>query len=194
VAKPVDFFKEQLGAALKNQKLSVDEHTEFYLVNLLIRFIHAENLFVEDDRGGRHEEVLALLLGEALSSLSPARKHAGLKRLGDVSLYTAGFFSDSFSRKVVDVDYYIGMGRTAYSNLANSILDQYMQKVFVELAKRFDRFVDVLAEVSELTGTKDAKNILRLYETWLKTRSERAEKSLKEAGIIPNTSVKPDWQ
>ncbi len=109
-----------------------------------------------------------------------------LKRLGDVSLYTAGFFSESLSRKIVDVDYYIEMGKTAYGNL--------LGKPFNELTRHFNRFVDVLAEISEETGTANKANILRLYEIWLKTRSEKAEKGLKEAGVIPNFLLKPDWQ
>jgi hypothetical protein len=55
-------------------------------------------------------------------------------------------------------------------------------------------FVDVLAEIGSRSGNQDPKNILRQYELWLKTRSERAEKNLKDAGIIPNKGVKGDWQ
>lgn len=194
IAQPTDFFKEQICQALQNQKIKIDEHTEFYLVNLLTRFISAENLFIVDKDGTKQQETLALLLNESLASPDPIHKQRGLRRLGDISLYTAGFFSDSFARKVVDVDYYIGMGRNAYGNLAHLGFDALFQKVFIELSERFHKFVDVLAEVSIRSGGSDAKNILRQYEVWLKTGSEQAEKSLKEAGIIPNAVVKPDWQ
>jgi len=194
VVHPAEFFKQQVSQALQNQKVKADQDTEFYIVNLLSRFMVAENLFTQDQDGTRQEEVLALRLTEALSTADETLRCQNLKRLGDVSLYTAGFFSDSLSRKVVDVDYYIGMGRTAYGSLATSGFEVIFAKVFNELSSQFHRFVDVLAEVSELTGSKDPKNILRLYELWLKTRSERAEKSLKEAGIIPNAGVKREIQ
>lgn len=194
VSQATDFFKQQVTKALEHQKVSIHPNTEFYLVDLLTRFINSDNLFAVDENGGKRNEVLALLLGEALSSTDVGKKQQGLRRLGDISLYTAGFFSDSLNRKVVDVDYYIGMGRNAYGSLANMGFDVFFQKVFNELSENFPKFVDVLGEVSESAGTKDSTNILRLYELWVKTRSERAEKTLKEAGIIPNMVIKPDWQ
>lgn len=192
--EPTDFFKSLVSGALQNQKVATNPDTEFYLVDLLTRFMFTDNLFAADEKGTRRQEVLALLLGEALSSTDISKKQRGLRRLGDVSLYTAGFFADSLSRKVVDVDYYIGMGKSAYGSLAAMGMDLLFQKAFIELSQNFHRFVDVLGEISEAAGSKDPKNILRLYETWLKTGSERAEKSLKEAGIIPNAGIKPDWQ
>ncbi|MEW6058331.1 MAG: hypothetical protein AB1540_17150 [Bdellovibrionota bacterium] len=194
VSEPTVFFKQEVTKALQNQKVNADPETEFYLVDLLRRFMLSENLFAVDKDGNLREEVLALLMGQAATANSQGQKQQGLRRLGDVSLYTAGFFSDSLSRKVVDVDYYIGMGRSAYASLAHMGFDAFFQKTFTELSSKFPRFVDVLAEISESSSLQDTKNILRLYEVWLKTRSERAEKSLKEAGIIPNTLVKPDVQ
>lgn len=194
VAEPAEFFKQQVSRALENQKIKIDPHTEFYLVDLLTRFMLTENLFTTSANGTRQEEVLALLLNKTLATSDSASKQKGLRRLGDVSLYTAGFFADSLARKVVDVGYYIGMGRTAYGNLAQIQLDSYFRQVFLDLANRFHHFVDVLMEVNQLTGLGDKKNIIRLYETWLKTRSPVAERSLKEIGIIPNPILKRDWQ
>lgn len=195
VAQPAEYFRSQLLCALKNQRFKIDQNIEFYLVDMMTRFMVTDNLFVVDKNDGKkHEEVLALLLREALSSSDLYKKQRELRRLGDVSLYTAGFFSDSLARKVVDVDYYIGMGQNAYGRLANLKIDEHFCRVFAKLAESFTKFVDVLGEVSEATTVKDAKNILRLYEIWLKTGSEKAEKSLKEAGIIPNVLLKPDIQ
>lgn len=193
-SEATDFFKQEVTKALGNQRIETDPNTEFYLVDLLTRFIATDNLFAISEKGARREETLALLMGEALSSTDTGRRHRGLRRLGDVSLYTAGFFQARLARKVVDVDYYIGMGRNAYSSLAAMGADTFFTHVFVELSQNFHRFVDVLVEISELSGTQDAKNILRQYEVWLKTRSSRAEKNLKDAGIVPNKLVKPDWQ
>lgn len=194
VVEPTDFFRSHISQAIQRQRLQADQNTEFYLVDLMIRFINPENLFTRDENGTAKQEVLALLLCESLAASDKAVRQRGLRRLGDISLYTAGFFSDSLSRKVVDVDYYIGMGRNAYANLSQMDFDASSKQVYLTLSQKFDRFVDVLAEVSTSTKTLDDKNILRLYEVWLRTKSEHAEKSLKEAGIIPNKIVKPDWQ
>jgi len=191
VEEPNEFFKDKIATALEKQRLSVDQNIEFYLVNLLYQFMFAENLYAQDDKGNPREEVLAVLFTTELSAEDGDFRNAHLRRLGDVSLYTAGFFSDSLNRKVVDIDYYIGMGKSAYTSLAQIPSLGAKKHIFSELGKRFHKFVDVLQDVSESTGNKDPQNILRIYELWLKTRSEKAEKSLKEAGIIPNAAIKP---
>lgn len=190
VTQPGEFFKSQIHTAIEKQKLRVDESVEHYLVTLLSRFMVSENLFATTEEGNHQEETLALLYQRAIAAENSETQQTTLRRLGDVSLYTAGFFGDRLSRKVVDVDYYIGMGRNAYSSLAQMPVASIMQRVFKELAKQFPRFVDVLAHVSEKAMPQSEKNLLRLYELWLKTGSERAEKSLTEAGIIPNTTIK----
>jgi len=49
-------------------------------------------------------------------------------------------------------------------------------------------------QASFKTTVRTEKDILRLYELWIRTRSERAAKALQEAGVIPAESVKKDWQ
>jgi len=44
-----------------------------------------------------------------------------LKEVGDTSLYVAGFFAKSLTRSLVDVDYYVGLGQSAYAQLARSL-------------------------------------------------------------------------
>jgi hypothetical protein len=111
-----------------------------------------------------------------------------LKEVGDTSLYIAGFFAESLNRSLVDVDYYVGLGQTAYGQLARSLGGQRsICEVYEELADKFPSFVDVLAEVrkrttiSELGATPD---IGKLYEMWLKTREEWIEKKLRAAGVL----------
>ena len=41
---------------------------------------------------------------------------------------------------------------------------------------------------------KTEKDILRIYEVWVRTRSERAAKALQEAGIVPNETIKKEMQ
>ena len=77
-----------------------------------------------------------------------------MRRLGDVSLFIAGFFAQSFARKLVDVDYHIAMGGRAYGTLADNMRDsmrgQAFAAVFLELAQKFQRLVDVLNDVAEM--------------------------------------------
>ncbi len=194
VVQPQDFFRELVSDAMARQKVAAAPEAEFYLVNLLQQFMSADRLFPADADGNRREEPLALMLKEALDSPELDAQRMLFRQVGDVSLYLAGFFQDSLSRKVVDVDYYIGMGGTAYQHVAARVGESSLQSLYVELAHKFSCFVDVLAEVGEKTQLKTEKDLLRTYELWLRTRSDRAARTLQEAGIVPNSTIKKNLQ
>lgn len=180
---PTEYFREEVGAALARQHLHVREFTEYYLVNLLCEFVRPDRraAFAEDS------EPLALRLGRALDS-GGREQRARLRSLGDFSLFTSGFFSDSLKRRVVDVDYYVSMGEYAYGSLSRSEADNFAE-VFGELAGKFVGFMDVLSDISERTGLGTHGDLLRMYEKWLRTGSPRAGQRLIERGIVPNASV-----
>jgi hypothetical protein len=48
--------------------------------------------------------------------------------------------------------------------------------------------VDALNEVSETSYSHSDKDILRLYEIWLKTGSKRCYEILKRLGVEPTTA------
>ncbi|OFZ78498.1 MAG: hypothetical protein A2583_05415 [Bdellovibrionales bacterium RIFOXYD1_FULL_53_11] len=190
VAQPMDYFRDLLHVALGHLKIKISPDLEYYLVNLLNQFMLSDRLFSRDEKGHMHQEPLALMIKDALETSKREHRHAMFRQVGDVSLYTAGFFQDSLQNKMVDVDYYIDMGGAAYKHAAASASAIMLRAVFQELSERFAKFVDVLAEVSDKTGARTEKDLLRIYELWLKTRSKRAEKALKAAGILPNKNVK----
>jgi hypothetical protein len=121
-----------------------------------------------------------------------------LKQLADFALYISGFFQDSLSGKLVDVDYYIQMGGNAYHRLHD--LSRFrgsgeaFGETFLELALNFIKYVDVLSEISEKSNLLTASDLLRLYEKWLSTRSTRLLKKLEELGIQPLRIPKPEWK
>ena len=97
--------------------------------------------------GDTKTEPLALRLAEALES-GGMQQRDSLRQIGDVSLFISGFFADSLHRKLVDVDYYVGIGGFAYKALSRIETDTF-SSVYAELAENFVGFVDVLSEVSE---------------------------------------------
>ncbi len=177
-----EWFREMVADALSHRKLKVQEVTEFYLVNLLTTFLEKEKLFVEDADGRVHVEPLALILLRALEADRRARS-AHLRRLGDTALFVSGFFGDSLSRSVVDVGYYIAMGERAYSALADTERAPGFDGLYGELSDRFEQFVDLFAEIAELSQLRSNRGLLRLYERFLLTRSERVAQLLRERGV-----------
>lgn len=183
-----EFFHDSVQTALRKQRVDVDDHTEHYVVNILTMFARSEELY-ETTAEGIRLKPLARMLADASEASSPQQRDEALRRLGDVSLFVAGFFAQSFARKLVDIDYHIAMGGRAYGTLADnlrgSIRGQAFAAVFLELAQKFQRLVDVLNEVAEMARTHTDKDILRLYEIWMKTGSPRAFAILQRLGVAP---------
>ena len=181
---PAEYFRDLVESALTRQHLRTSELTEYYLVDLLCRFMRPDRRipFYDD-----LSEPLALRLRRALES-GGMEQRARLRNLGDFSLFTSGFFSDSLNRKAVDVDYYVSMGEYAYGSLGRRDTDAF-GGVFAELARKFVAYMDVLADISERTGAGGSTDVLRLYERWLRTGSTRDGQRLVDQGVVPNASL-----
>ena len=180
----VEYFKDLVDRALTHQGVATQELTSYYVVQLLAGFLQQpENL----DDGP-----LSVRLVQALES-GGMRQRASLKQIGDLSLFIAGFFSESLNRKMVDVDYYATIGGRAYHALSRVETDTF-SPVFAELGSKSVDFVDVLSEVSERTSCATNVDLLRLYEKWIKTGSRRSGQLLVERGVVPNASIKATLQ
>src|SRR5215471_18567982 len=181
---PAEFFKDHIESALARQRLRASGLTSYYLVDLLCRFTRpdARIPFNDDQR-----QPLALRLQRALDA-GGLEQRVRLRNLGDFSLFMSGFFSDNLRRGPVDLDYYVSMGEYAYSSLARRDEDAF-GAVYAELGRKFVPFMDVLSDISERTGQTSGRDLLRLYERWLRTGSRRAADQLADKGISPNPSI-----
>jgi len=177
-----EYFKELVEGALVRRRVDACDLTEYYLVNLLCQYVRF------DARGSvALDEPLAIQLARALER-GGSEQRARLRSLGDFSLFMSGFFSDSFRRSLIDVDYYKSMGEYAYGSLSRAEDDTFAE-VFGELSRKFVGFMDVLSDISEQTTLGSRTDVLRLYEKWLRTGSQRDGQRLLEHGILPNQSI-----
>lgn len=179
---PAEYFRELVESAMQHQQLAAGELTSFYIVNLLTGFVH----FDRPSAGGE-DEALGVRFAKALQG-GGVRQRDELRQVADHSLFISGFFADSLTRTLLDVDYYIQLGAFAYGSLARQDNGTFGD-VFEELADKFPAFVDVLGEVSERTALTSNSDLLRLYERWLRTKSRRSGDLLVARGIVPNESV-----
>jgi hypothetical protein len=165
------FFHEVVTGALEAVQLDVTEPAEWYLVALLGDFTRAR---ISD------EPLAIKLVGS--QEAEPAERVRQLKEVGDTSLYVSGFFTESLGRRLVDADYYIGLGTRAYAELAGR-LGGSLTAVYQELADKFPRFVDVLTEVRRRCDFLGA-DVMRLYDAWLRTRDAWIERKLRAFGVL----------
>jgi hypothetical protein len=182
-ANVTEFFHDAVLTAMRSKQVTAAEPTEFYLVNLLAEFTKVSHV---------DEEPLAFKMAQ-IANAAPDVRARGLKDVGDTSLYVSGFFGDSLTRRLVDVDYYIAMGGAAYGQLASLIglsrgpATGFFRAAYEELAAKFAAFVAVLAEVRRSTAVghgMGGTDLLRMYEEWVKTGSEWLERRLRASGIL----------
>jgi hypothetical protein len=148
----------------------------------------------------------AFLLDEALHTPTPAERFERLRTLGDGVLYSCGFFGDHFEARGVDRGYLIGIGSVAYAN-ASSMLrlpssptlpsKDDPPDVYRELADKFASFVAVLIEISDAIiaqGMAGSRDLVKVYERWLRTGSERLAHALTSHGLMPTRGLKGTLQ
>lgn len=183
-----EYFRDSVDAALANQGVHVDPHAAHYVVNLLSLFSRSEDFYVDRTEGSGVKPLALLLVDAAEAPTAEQRSHA-LQRIGDVALFVAGFFADSLAHRLVDLDYYIYMGGTAYGSLSDEIRGttrgRALAAVYEELAHKFQVVVEILNEVRDCARRESDIDLLRTYEVWLRTGSKRAAAMLRQHGIVP---------
>lgn len=188
-----EFFHDSVDAALATNQLVLEDHTTHYVVNLLTLFSRSEALYERTEAGFRLRP-LASMFADAVEARSEAERNYNLQRIGDVALFISGFFTESLAKKAVDIDYYIYMGESAYSSLSEEVRGTFRGNAFAgiyrELAAKFHVLIDVLNEVRDSARAGSDVDLLRTYEIWTKTGSQRAEKLLRQQGVVPITDAK----
>jgi hypothetical protein len=181
------FFHEVVEDALRLQRVDATDGATRYIVGLLADYAHPD---------GRIEQALdrplTLLFDEAVRVTDRAERFQRLRSLGDGVLYGCGFFADHFEARGVDVKYVRGLGTRAYgaagSMLRSGAEERSAPDLFAELAGNFDAFVGVLADVADATiamGIANSRGLLKAYERWLRTGSDRLATALTSHGVMP---------
>jgi hypothetical protein len=182
------FFGEAVEEAIRVRGVDVTDCATRYVVGLLADYAHP------DRRAGEAlERPLTLLFDEALRATQPAERFERLRTLGDGVLYGCGFFGDHFTARGVDPKYLRGLGTRAYEAVSSMLMRGGTEEwsgpdLFAELAGKFDGFVEVLADVADTTiamGTETSRGLLKIYERWLRTGSERLAGALTAQGVVP---------
>ncbi|MCC7460616.1 MAG: hypothetical protein IT286_04860 [Proteobacteria bacterium] len=188
-----EFFRNVVRDILDDRKVSIQEMTEFYVVNLLTKAVNSSQ---ENADPNYFESPLAILFGKALEAGSQHERYALLKHLGDQSLFISGFFGESLKGKSVDLDYYIAMGSNAYGCLSNiskqASTKDFFGQTFDELSGKFTSVVEIISEISNVSNAFNNQDILKIYEKWLLTKSQNLLEKLQKMGIQPVDLEKGD--
>lgn len=178
------YFHAIVSEAFQERKVETYPHVKTYVVGVLKHYLVTENLYDQQDSSGKKtRKTLAEMLLKA-NQAGQKQRFEQLKRLGDSSLYISGFFSDSFQRKIIDIDYYVDMGRMAYDSLSINVDEDTFSKLYKEISLKFMVLVDVLSLISQRSKMMDQENVLRMMDLYSKTGSSLAEENLNEKGVF----------
>jgi hypothetical protein len=188
------FFFDAVEDALRQQRVDATDGATRYLVALLSDYVHP------DRRAGEAmDRPLTLLFDEAVHTPDQADRFQRLRTIGDGVLYGCGFFADHFEARGVDAKYVRGLGTRAYGE-AGAMLRRGPDKqesagpdIFAELAENFDAFVSVLTDVADATiatGMESSRGLLKVYERWLRTGSDRLASALTRRGVVPQRGTR----
>lgn len=171
-------FAELVGAALREVGLRPTPMATAYLIELLDERVRSPE--PPEPEPALTEALIAAGLAEG------AERIARLRRLGDRTLFVAGFFGESLRRGVMSPGYCGEVGRSAYASLsaalASALVERTWSRLFEELADRFRDFTDVLAQVSDRACPRGSGIPLGLYRRYVETGSEVDRRRLLRCG------------
>lgn len=182
-----EYFRGIVDEAIRERRVEATDAAVSYVVGLLCSYARPDQ-----DAATTLTQPFTFLLRDALTASGSERFHR-LRTLGDGVLYTAGFFGDHVAHKGVDRRYVLSVGRSAYDGAAAMLRlgsrALVGPDVLGELSKKFERFVEVLADVADGTmasASQSSESVVQLYERWQRTGSPRLAEELGALGLMPS--------
>jgi hypothetical protein len=180
-----EFFRTSLQKAMFETQKEFEAHTEYYLVHMLTRFANSKL----ENGTPCLDEPLAFKLKRGLE-LNGKKAWLAIRDLGEASLFLSSIFSQFLNRKLVDIEYCMGMGTHAYGRLATLSKQEKVpastRVAYEEISGRFPEVVEVLWALQDEHLLQKETDLLRLYESWIRTRNPRMKRSLIRAGLLPS--------
>lgn len=118
-----------------------DKDTIDYVTNLLIEFIHPENLYRIQDDGGRHLRYVSDIVDQANRQMSTTLRRECYRHLGDWTLFNLGLFPESltYGHQTVSPSFYAAQGRRSYTIVAGLVAESERRdtELFRKLSEQF---------------------------------------------------------
>ena len=171
-------WKRLLQQAEDKANCSLDEELESYLIFTLIRFTQNPDLACR---------ALAPDFLHGINKLGQAREQQ-LRDVGDQCLLLSGLFPQRAEKRLVTIQYYVGMGQAAYDHLGQ-LMRQALANLYKQLAASFVQLMDVLQNI------RDQNNLMPLQalELWGSTGSQNAYRILSQhtnaTPVVPNKRI-----
>ncbi len=160
---------EQLFASLtkrgSEQSQLRDHDVRHYLTNLLVDFVHIENIVPIQERGSSLQYVADML--RKCEESNSFEKQKSYKSIGDYTLFVLGLFPESLSRgrHCVSRNYYTELGRRCYLRVSrNQFQPSVKLVVYRKLSEQFQSCVYTLNWVRNYVQDPFYQYMFRQFE------------------------------
>ena len=179
------FFVREIEAAEEKLNLKLEAHSKLYLIHLLKHLSESEDFFYSEIV---KDKPLGVVLLEALHK-NIFEKTRDLKAVGDLSLIFSGLYPDFLTRRLVDIDYFIDLGRRSYHLLSDTYSayksKQELFRLYSQLVVDFLSLIEVLTEISSEFNFMEYPDITKALSRWERTHVRRYLEILKDRRIAP---------
>ncbi len=179
------FFVDEIEAAQEKLCIEVSPHSKLYLLHLLKHLSESRDFFYSDVV---QEKPLGIVIMEALHK-DIFERTRDLKAVGDLSLIFSGLYPEHLTRRTVDIDYFIEIGRRSYSLLSETYgpyrTKQELRNLYSILVAEFFSLIEILTEISGELNFMDECNLARALSRWQSTKIRRYLEILDRHGITP---------
>jgi hypothetical protein len=139
-----------------------------YIADMLVRFVHIDELYRFRDEKGLPLEYLAEMMARA-EQAAPVERRDAFRHIGDFTLFVLGFYPESLmgtakKKKGVDPDYYAEQGRRSYWLAAEMGGGAPSRALLRELSDRFETCALGLHWVREYTHDPFFQYMLRQFQ------------------------------
>jgi hypothetical protein len=179
------FLAQEIENAEEKLRIQLSPYSKLYLLHLMKRLSEDEDFFCSEVL---KERPLGVLLLEAVHK-DIFGKIRNLKIVGDLSLVFSGLFPEFLTRRMVDIDYFMSLGRKSYSLLSDTY-SQYRTKrelfiLYSQLVAEFFYLTEIMTEISDDMNFLDRSNIENINARWRKTGVAKYLEILSQNEIVP---------
>ena len=178
------YLYDGVEAAEKKLHLQLSPHSKIYILDLLKRLARSDELLapLADERP------LATIMLEAMHKDIFGRIR-DLKLIGDLSLVFSGLYPEHLTRRLVDVDYYISLGKRSYRLLSDTCREYHSRRelaaLYFRLFSEFMCLTEILTEMAEEMHFVDDSDVEKASRRWQTTRIRKYLEILSRHKVMP---------
>ena len=155
--------------------IHLDEDLESYLVFLLMRFTARPDIA---------DSILALDYLHGIQARGRLQQDQ-MRDVSDKGLLYAGFFPKRAEKRLVKISYYVDLGRSAYTQLAQQSMAA-LASLFAHLSQEFVAIMDTMQAIQQINPDHSMQlSPIEAAELWQDTGSRQAKNAMSGYSSSP---------